>query len=110
MTDFVYHYKCGSCAASYVGRCLRHKHVRFCEHAGISARTGAPLKRTLVNASAVKAHALTADHPVDPEADFKILSRGGSRDVLDIKESIMIRKLNPTLNDNVMSAPLFLYN
>ena len=109
MTDFVYYYKCGSCAASYVGRCLRHKHVRFCEHAGISARTGAPLSRTLENASAIKVHALTM-HTVNPEVDFKVLSRGGSRDVLDIKESIMINKLNPTLNDNITSAPLFLYN
>ena len=108
MTDFVYHYKCGSCAASYVGRCYRHKHVRFCEHAGISARTGATLQRTLVNASAVKEHALTV-HPVDPHKDFKVLSRGGSREILDIKESIMIKKIKPTLNDNISSAPLFLF-
>ena len=108
MTDIVYHYKCGSCAASYVGRCYRHKHVRFCEHAGISARTGAPLQRTLVNASAVKEHALTV-HPVDSHKDFKVLSRGGSREILDIKESIMIKKMKPTLNDNISSAPLFLF-
>ena len=55
-TDFVYHFKCRSCAASYVGRCYRHQSVRFCEHAGISARTGNPLKPTLVNASAVTPH------------------------------------------------------
>ena len=109
MSDFVYSYKCGSCAASYVGRCIRHKHVRFCEHSGISARTGATLQRTLVNASAVKMHALTV-HPVNPLNDFRILSRGGSREVLDIKESIMIKKLNPSLNENIVSAPLFLYN
>ena len=109
MTDFVYYYKCRSCAASYVGRCYRHKHVRFCEHAGISARTGAPLLRSLVNASAVKMHALTV-HSVDPVNDFRILSRGGSREVLDIKESLMIKKLKPSLNDNITSAPLSLYN
>ena len=108
MTDFVYFYKCGSCAASYVGRCYRHKHVRFCEHAGISARTGATYKRSLVNASAVKVHALTSHH-VNPLTDFKVLSRGGSREVLDIKESIMIKKLKPSLNENIASAPLFLY-
>ena len=108
MTDFVYQYKCGSCAASYVGRCYRHKHVRFCEHAGLSARTGAPLQRTLENASAVKIHSLTV-HPVSPHNDFKILSRGGSREILDIKESIMIKKLKPSLNENNLSAPLFLY-
>ena len=83
--------------------------MRFCEHAGISARTGKLLQRTMVNASAVKVHALTA-HPVNPLNDFKVLSRGGSREVLDIKESIMIKRLNPSLNGNIMSAPLFLYD
>ena len=48
-------------------------------------------------------------HKVDPEQDFKIISRGGSREVLDIKESIMIGRLRPTLNERVKSAPLFLY-
>ena len=83
--------------------------MRFCEHAGISARTGAPLLRSLVNASAVKMHALTV-HSVDPMNDFRILSRGGSREVLDIKESLMIKKLKPSLNDNITSAPLSLCN
>ena len=83
--------------------------MRFCEHAGISARTGAPLSRSLENASAVKIHALNV-HPVNPLTDFKVLSRGGSRDVLDIKESIMIKKLKPSLNENIVSAPLSLYD
>ena len=108
MSDYVYFYKCGSCAASYIGRCYRHKHVRFCEHSGISARTGAPLKRTLVNASEIKVHALTV-HPVNPLTDFRIISRGGSREILDIKESIMIKKFKPSLNNNVTSAPLALF-
>ena len=108
MSDFVYFYKCGSCAATYIGRCYRHRHVRFCEHAGVSARTGVPLQHSMVNASAVKVHALTV-HPVNPSTDFRVLSRGGSREVLDIKESIMIKKLKPSLNDNITSAPLALF-
>ena len=109
ITDFVYHFKCRSCAASYVGRCYRHQCVRFCEHAGISPRTGVPLRPTLVNASAVKHHALTNQHRVNPNQDFRILSRGGTREILDLKESIMITRLRPNLNDNVTSVPLFLY-
>ena len=108
-TDFVYHFKCGSCAASYAERCYRHQSVRFCEHAGISPRTGNPLKPTLVNASAVKHHSLTNQHRVDPDRDFRILSRGGKCENLDIKKSIMINRLRPTLNDNVASVPLYLY-
>ena len=109
MTDFVYHFKCSCCAATYVGRCVRHKQVRFCEHAGLSPRTGKAYKPTLVNASSVKIHMLKEKHPVDPDRDFKILSRGGSREILDIKESIMIVRLNPKLNGRVTSTPLFLY-
>ena len=40
---------------------------------------------------------------------YKILSRGGSRAILDIKESIMIGRLNPTLNERESSSPLCLY-
>ena len=109
MTDFVYHFKCSCCAATYVGQCVRHKQVRFCEHAGLSPRTGKPYKPTLVNASSIKTHMMKEKHPVDPNQDFTILSRGGSREILDIKESIMIARLQPILNDRVSSTPLFLY-
>ena len=109
MTDFVYYFKCRCCAASYVGRCYRHKQVRFCEHAGLSPLTGKTYKPTLVNASSIKTHMLREKHPVDPELDFQIISRGGTREVLDIKESIMIGRLRPTLNERGTSAPLFLY-
>ena len=109
MTDFVYFFKCSCCAATYVGRCYRHRQVRLCEHAGLSPRTGKAYKRTLVNASSIKTHMIKENHPVNPESDFKILSRGGTREILDIKESIMIGRLNPTLNEREKSAPLFLY-
>ena len=109
MTDFVYFFKCRCCAATYVGRCYRHKQVRFCEHAGLSPITGKRYKQTLVNASSIKEHMINEGHPVDPDSDFKILSRGGTRDILDIKETIMIGRLDPTLNDRAKSAPVFLY-
>ena len=63
----------------------------------------------MVNASSIKAHMLQEKHPVDPEVDFRILSRGGTRAVLDIKESIMIGRLRPTLNERGSSVPLHLY-
>ena len=72
-------------------------------------RTGKPYKTTLVNASSVKMHMIQKGHPVDPDRDFTILSRGGSREILDIKESIMIARLKPILNGKESSAPLFLY-
>ena len=109
MSDFVYFFKCSCCAATYVGRCYRHRHVRFCEHAGLSPLTGKAYKHTLVNASSIKEHMIKENHTVDHVNDFKILSRGGKREILDIKESIMIGRLKPTLNERDSSAPLFLY-
>ncbi len=109
LTDFIYYFKCRSCAASYVGQSYRHQLVRFCEHAGLSPRTRRPLVPSLVNASAVKIHMMNNHHRVDPDLDFRILSRGGTRAILDIKESIMIRRMKPTLNDNASSATLSLY-
>ena len=108
VSNIVYLYKCRSCAASYVGRTFRHKKVRYCEHAGISARTGKPLRETIFNASAIKTHMFESTHEVNVE-DFKIISNGGSSLAIDIKESIMIGRLKPSLNNNIKSAVLYLY-
>ena len=71
--------------------------------------TGKAYKPTLVNASLSKIHMLQQKHPVDPELGFQIISQGGTREVINIKESIMIERLRPTLNERGSSAPLFLY-
>ena len=42
--------------------------------------------------------------------DFEIIGGGGDRSILQIKESIMINKLNPVINGNVTSVPLYLFN
>ena len=44
------------------------------------------------------------------EGDFSILSKGGNALSLDIKESIMINKLKPSLNRNIKSTELYLYD
>ena len=108
ISDLVYHFKCGSCPASCVGRCLRHKKVRFSEHSGISPRTGNKLQLTKINASAIKCHMIDNGHDVNV-GDFSILSKGGNTLSLDIKESIMIHKLKPSLNNNIKSTELYLY-
>lgn len=77
----------------------KHKHVRICEL----------LECSLDNASAIKVHELFV-YSVDRINEFRILYRGGSRDILDIKESIMIKKMKLSLNDNIGSASLSLYN
>ena len=108
-SKIVYLYKCSSCNATYIGNTKRHQKVRFSEHIGVSPRTNNLLKPTLINASKIKEHIVTNQHKGTLE-DFTILSIGGHNNVLEIKESIMIRTLKPTLNDNIKSKELFLFN
>ena len=44
------------------------------------------------------------------EGDSNIPSKGGNNLSLDIKESIMINKLKPSLNRNIKSTELYLYD
>lgn len=106
ISDIVYFYKCSSCNATYVGKSYRHRKVRECEHMGISARTGKPVKGTTT--TAIRDHMLFCNKVVD-SGDFSILSKGGNRDDLEIKESIMIKKLKPTLNKDLTSTQLYLF-
>ena len=107
-SQLVYNYKCRSCNASYIGQTTRHHKVRVCEHLGISARTGRKLQHSLINASAIKEHMFNQMHEASEE-DFTVISMGGYPKLLEIKESIMLKKLKPTLNDNVTSRELFLF-
>ena len=107
-SKLVYSFKCRSCNASYIGQTSRHHKVRVSEHLGLSPRTGKKLQPSLINASKIKEHILCNLHEVNDD-DFKILSTGGLSHVLEIKESIMLKKFKPTLNDNVTSKELFLF-
>ena len=106
MSDLVYFYKCSCCNAAYVGKTYRHKKVRICEHRGVSARTGKVVIGT--STTAIRDHMLECDTIVCND-DFNVLSKGGDRVELEIKESIMIKKLRPSLNKDIQSTPLYLF-
>ena len=104
----VYKFSCGRCNSTYIGKTKRHLKVRASEHMGISPLTG---KR--VNApyqfSTVKDHMLTCDHVISFD-DFSVIGNSDKNYLLEIKESLFIRRDNPVLNRNIASVPLFLYN
>ena len=108
-SHFIYYFKCGFCNESYIGMSIRHHKVRLCEHMKKSPRTGKTLNGTTYVRSAIVEHTQLSQHIVS-ENDFKILSLGGSKVELEIKESLMIQKMKPTLNRNVTSTELFLFN
>ena len=94
-SNFVYKFKCGSCTASYYGKTYRHMKVRVSEHQGVSPRTGKRVKGTL--STSVRDHMLDCDHTVAWE-DFSIIGRESNHYLLETKESLFIKRNNPSLN------------
>ena len=102
----IYNFTCGSCNASYTGKTFRHMRVRISEHKGVSPRTGKHLKGTL--STSVRDHMHDCNHMVAWD-DFKVLGRESNHWLLEIKESLFIKKDMPSLNMNIDSQELFLF-
>ena len=106
-SDLIYLFTCGTCNGSrYVGLTQRHYKVRICEHSGTSPRTGKCLAGQC--STSVRDHMLVCPHKVTYD-DFKILSSGGSSNVLAFKETLLINKLKPDINKTMTSTELFLF-
>ena len=99
-------FKCGSCNASYIGKTFRHMKVRVSEHRGVSPRTGKVLKGT--TSTSVRDHMLECDHIVD-WVDFSVLGTENNHFLLEVKESLFIKRDKPSLNKNIYSQELFLF-
>ena len=104
-SNFVYKFKGGSFTASYYGKTYRHIKVRISEHQGVFPITGKRVKRTL--STSVTDHMLDCDHIVTWE-DASIIGRESSYCLLETKESLFIKRDNPSLNRNKYSQELFL--
>ena len=101
----VYKYKCQCCGALYVGQTRRHIHTRISEHMGVSSKTGNKL--SVSQMSAVLIHHHLSKHTIS-DSDFTILTSGNSKFDLEMRESLLISKLKPILN-NISSMPLYLF-
>ena len=102
----IYNFTCGSCNASYIGKSFRHMKVRASEHQGISPRTGKHLKGTL--STTVRDHMLDCNHMVSSDY-FKALGRESDHCLLEIKESLFIKRDRLSLNKNIYLQELFLF-
>ena len=107
LSHVLYKYTCAKCNLSYVGYTARYWEKRLEEHTHLSARTGKPLKN--VQVFAPMQHVRKAKCGKVCREDFEIIGGGGDRPILQIKESIMIKKLNPIINGNETSVPLYLF-
>ena len=85
---------------------MRHLNVRIGEHIGIS-----PLTRKQVEPknSSVANHLLFCNHSASYD-DFSTLTRENKTFLLELKESLLIMGDKPSLNRNIKSAPLYLFD
>ena len=104
-SSLIYKFSCGSCTASYTVKTYRHFKVRVSEHQSVSPRTSKPVKGTL--STSVRDHMLVCDHKVVHE-DFKFLGNASNRYLLELKESLFIKRDKPSLNENLYSQELLL--
>ena len=102
----VYKFQCGLCIESYYGECMRHLNFRIGEPIGISALTRKQVKH---NNSSVADHFLLCNNSASYD-DFSILTRENKMFLLELKESLLIMRDKPTLNRNITSAPLNLFD
>ena len=81
--------------------------ARSGEHIGISPLT---FKKTEPSKeSAIRDHLLNCNNNPSFE-EFTILANGNNKFVLEIKESLLIKRDRPILNKNISSAKLFLFD
>ena len=103
-SSLIYKFSCGSCTASYIGKTYRHFKVRVSEHQGVSPRTGKPVKCNL--STSVSDHMLLCDHKVVHE-DFKFFGNESNRYLLELKESLFIKRDKPSLNKKTRRSYYF---
>ena len=85
---------------------LGHLKVRVSEHQSVSPQTGKIVKGTL--STSIRDRMFECDHIVTWD-DFKVLGRESNHWLLEIKESLFIKRDKPSLNKNIHSQELFLF-
>ena len=85
----IYKFTCESCSTSYIGNTFWHLKVKVSEHQGVSPQTGKIVKGTL--STSICIHILKCDH-IATWNDFKVLERESNQWLLEIKESLFIKR------------------
>ena len=107
-SNIVYSFTCPNCSSGtkqYIGCTERTLKVRIDGHRGVSYRTQTPL--TSKESSAIRDHCMKCKINLSYN-DFKILLPSKSKYSLLILESLLIKSLNPSLNSDQSSIPLFI--
>ena len=104
-SHLVYKITCAECNLCYYGLTERHFKVRAYDHLGLSILTGKPIKGV---DTALKTHCRDNGHNVTID-NIEVIAREENSFHLRIKESLLIKRDKPQLNNNVYSTPLMLF-
>ena len=107
ISGVVYKFQCGLCNDPYYGESIRHLDIRSGEHIGVSPLTGKKVKPS--NNSAICDHLLQCNFLASFD-NFSVLVHKNKKHLLEIKESLLIMREKPSLNRNINSAPLYLFD
>ena len=112
-SNILYRFTCDGCNSIYIGKSKRHFLVRAFEHLGKSIKTGKAFtyNSSCSNNTAVLNH-LNQSHGCSATLEsFDIIGSARNDFFLKIKESLLIKKVKPTLlNPNGQSVPLHLFD
>ena len=106
-SDIVYRYTCSKCKFTYYGKKYRHLFTRAAGHVGISNLTGKRLKSA--KQSAVFDHLLECNCSIEIDR-FDVLASDVNKLRLLIKESLLIKRDQPQLNETIKPFPLKLFD
>ena len=109
VSGVVYKYTCGRCNSTYYGEMDGHLKVRSGEHIGISPSPLALKKTKPSKESAIRDHLLNCNN-IPFFEEFAILKDGANKFVIEIKESLLMKRDSPISNKNIASAKLFVFD
>ena len=107
ISGVVYKFQCGLCNKSYYRESIRNLDIRPGDYISAWPLTGKKVKPS--NNSAVCDHLLHFNF-LPSFNNFSVLSHENKKYLLQIKESLLIMRDKPSLNRNINSALLYLFD
>ena len=103
----VYKFQCGLYNESYYGESIRHLDIRSGKHIGLSPLTG---KKVIPSNNSDISDRFLHCNFLPSFNNFCVLAHENKKYLLEIKETLLIMRDKPSLNRNINSAPLYLFD
>ena len=103
----VYKFQCGLYNESYYGESIRHLDIISGKHIGLSPLTG---KKVIPSNNSDISDRFLHCNFLPSFNNFRVLAHENKKYLLEIKETLLIMRDKPSLNRNINSAPLYLFD